>query len=159
MKILPITVSVVVVAAVIAGFFIVGSPMTQRARRFDERRVSDLQAIQWEVVNYWQMKAALPDTLDALRNDIRGFVPPTDPETGAAYEYTGYGSEGPVSFELCATFAMAGGDSMQGITRPMPEKGIEGGSWAHEAGRTCFTRRIDKDLYPPLGVKPAPVIQ
>lgn len=131
--------------------------MTQRVRRFDERRVSDLQAIQWEIVNYWQMKAMLPATLDALRNDIRGFVPPVDPETGAAYEYA---AEGPLSFSLCATFAMAGGDVAQGrIAQPMPVKGIEGGTWAHGTGRTCFSRTIDKDLYPPLGAKPVPVIQ
>lgn len=146
MKILPVIVSVVVAVVVIVGFFIVGSPLTQRIRRFDERRVNDLQAIQWEVVNYWQMKAALPATLGALRNDIRGFVPPQDPETNAAYEYS---AEGPLSFSLCATFAMANGDGADGITRPIPAKGIEGDNWAHGAGRTCFTRTIDKDLYPP----------
>lgn len=160
MKFLPSIVIGAVVVAVVASFFVIGSPMTERVRRFDDRRVSDLQSIQWEVVNYWQMKARLPENLDALRNDIRGFVPPIDPETGAAYEYMGYGSGGPVSFELCATFSMAtdGITGTQGMTKPVP-MGRESENWAHGVGRTCFKRTIDKDLYPPVPMKPLPMVQ
>ncbi|MBI2117922.1 hypothetical protein HYT95_03405, partial [Candidatus Peregrinibacteria bacterium] len=90
---------VMVGACIIAGFFIAGSPWHQRSVRFDERRVSDLQMIQGEVLRHWQMKGALPDNLDALRDTISGFLPPSDPETGAPYEYH---TTGKLAFELCA---------------------------------------------------------
>lgn len=133
-----------------------GSPATERVRRFDERRVSDLQTIQWEVINYWQKKNQMPMELDILRDDIRGFVAPTDPETADSYEYTATGAN---SFSLCAVFSMATDSVVDGrvATKPMPA-GIEGENWTHGTGRTCFTRTIDKDLYPPVPNKPVPVI-
>ncbi len=156
MKAFPVAVIGVVAVAVVGGFFVVGSPATERVRRFDERRVSDLQSIQWETVNYWQKKGRLPSEISALRDDIRGFVPPSDPETGMAYEYT---PEGADSFSLCATFSMANdAKDVAGVSRPVP-MGAEGENWAHGAGRACFKRTIDKDLYPPVPMKPVPVIQ
>lgn len=124
----------VVCVAVIAGFFMVGSPLNERVKRLDERRVNDLTALQYEIINYWQAKAKLPDVLMAVKDDIRGVSIPTDPETGAAYEYAVKSSN---QFELCATFAREGYATM-----PNDE-------WKHGAGKTCFTRTIDKDLYPP----------
>ena len=155
MKIVPVIVISVVALSVIGGFFIVGSPTTERVRRFDERRIGDLQNIQWEIINYWQKKNQLPQALPDLRDDIRGFVLPTDPETALPYEYTANTVN---SFSLCAVFSMAN-DSAQGITKPLGRIGRETESWRHDAGRTCFTRTIDADLYPPVGTKPTPVIQ
>lgn len=166
MKLLPSIVIGVVAVSVVASFFIIGSPIKERVRRFDERRISDLQSIQWEVVNYWQKKSQLPATLVALNDDIRGFSVPRDPETGGAYEYAG---EGATSFSLCATFSLANNDrsDARGMTKPVPVGG-ENQSWAHGAHRTCFTRTIDKDLYPPalqatrgrpVPIKPMSVVQ
>lgn len=159
MKIIPVAVSTVVVVSVIAGFFVIGSPLTERIRRFDERRVNDLQTIQWEIINYWQMKAMLPPTLEALRNDISGFVSPTDPDpekAGVAYEYS---VEVPLSFSLCATFTMAAENRIQGVMHLSPSQQGIAGSWAHGAGRVCFKRTIDRDLYPSVPEKPLPMIQ
>src|SRR3989338_1790528 len=55
--------AVVVVIAIIAGFFIMGTPGQVRLYRYDSQKVSDLQNIQWQVVNYWQQKEKLPATL------------------------------------------------------------------------------------------------
>lgn len=126
----------VVCVAVIAGFFVVGSPVNERAKQLDLRRISDLTSLQYQIINYWQAKEKLPETLFALKDDLRGIAIPSDPETGAAYEYAIKGSN---QFELCAIFVRAG----QGYTTPSDE-------WVHGAGRTCFTRTIDKDLYPPF---------
>ncbi len=166
MKALSYIVISVVVISVIGGFFIIGSPATERVRRFDERRVSDLQTIQWEVINYWQKKNQLPATLGALRDDIRGFVPPQDPETGAPYEYA---VSDATSFSLCAVFSMPtdSATDTRGITKPL-SVGLQSENWAHNNGRACFKRVIDKDLYPPVlqaergmpvPLKPAPVIE
>lgn len=132
-----------VTIAAIGGFFLVGSPFAERARRFDDRRVSDLQAVQWQIVNYWQRKDALPPNLDALTDSLSGFVPPRDPETGGAYVYR---PSGKLSFELCASFRDAS-RAEEPVARPMfsPESGLD--SWQHEAGYACFARTIDPDLY------------
>lgn len=129
---------------VVLGFFAVGSPAAERLRQFDLRRVNDLQSIQGELVNYWQLKGQLPASADLLRNDIRGFVLPADPKTGEAY---GYRVEGPLTFSLCASFDAAGVPG--GVSAPLPYGKSE--TWEHAAGRTCFDRTIDPQLYPPVG--------
>ena len=151
-----------VVFAIIYSFSIMGSPAKQRSLRLDDRRVNDLQSIQYQVINYWQQKEKLPENLDALANPLSGFslpVPPTF-EKGEVYEYK---IKSKLTFELCATFALPmpqgwqeyGGvypmayDSPKEVASyPYPGYGINE-SWDHEAGRTCFERTIDKDIYPP----------
>ncbi len=142
---------ILVAISVIGGFFVVGSPTQARMRQYDLRRINDLQGIQWQVVNYWQSKAGIPTTLDSLQDPISGYVLPIDPEsqTGKNYEYK---STGVRSFELCATFSLDGGNTPEiyGQTAPMPVKpiGVSQDSWQHGAGRVCFDRTIDPDLYP-----------
>ncbi len=142
----------IVVAAIVAGFVVAGSPFAERARRFDERRVQDLQTIQWQVVNFWQRKEKLPAKLDDLRDDISGFVPPRDPESDMSYEYR---VSGPLSFELCAAFkAWSQATDVPPQRGPLPAipafKGEKPeGSWSHGTGRVCFERIIDPELYPP----------
>ena len=150
MKILPSIVIGVVVVSVVAGFFVVGSPTTERVRRFDERRVSDLQTIQWEVINYWQKKYELPSGLEALRDDVRGFRVPTDPATGVEYGYAIEApSDGPV-FSLCADFSM----ESRGAGDPVYKQD----NWDHPAGSFCFRRAVDEDLYPPVPMESVPLI-
>ncbi len=136
-------ISIALVAiTIIGGFFIVGSPTTARQRQYDMQRVSDLQTIQWQLVNYWQSKQMLPASLDQLNDPISGYMVPVDPE-GAAY---GYKKTGNTSFEVCATFSLQATDST-GMVKPITGAGNE--TWVHGAGQTCFTRMIDMDLYPP----------
>ncbi|MBX4215976.1 hypothetical protein KW797_03430, partial [Candidatus Parcubacteria bacterium] len=78
---------VIVLASVVGGFFIIGSPTSQRLVRFDQEKTNDLQNIQWQVVSYWQTKQKLPGSLDALKDPISGQIIPVDKQTGAAYEY------------------------------------------------------------------------
>src|SRR3989344_9571800 len=48
------SVGVLVIFAIIAGFFIVGTPGQAREYRLDQQKVNDLQSIQSQVVYYWQ---------------------------------------------------------------------------------------------------------
>lgn len=135
----------VVTTLVLAGFFIVGSPKAERMRQFDERRINDLNQIQYNIVNFWQNKGSLPPALADLRDDIGGVYIPVDPETNAAYEYA---IKGVLQFELCATFST---DSNAEATLPQPMKTYPtqyNEQWTHGVGRTCFTRTIDTDRYP-----------
>lgn len=138
-----LTVSVVL-ASIIAGFFTAGSPLTARLYKFDEQRVNDLQMIQNEVVNYWINKNVLPKSLIDLKNDITGFVPPTDPETGQIYGYTAIDK---MTFKLCADFNLvSAGNSL--IETPMPARAYPyQQNWDHGQGKVCFSRTIDPAFY------------
>lgn len=140
---------VIVLIAVVGAFFIVGSPAVARLVQYDQQKVSDLQSIQWQIVNYWQGKEKLPNSLPELKDPISGFVVPVDPQTGESYEYRIINAES-LSFELCAVFNKEGQD-MYGEVRPAsaPAKGLSE-NWQHGQGRTCFQRIIDPQLYPPL---------
>ena len=149
---------ILILATVIAGFFIVGSPATQRARRFDAERVSHLQMIQSETINYWIHKSELPKNQDELKSSTTGFAPPADPETKQPYEYR---VTGPLSFELCATFKTDAVDtaSVYPRVKPAPLFYPDGAAvspqvsandvWSHPADRHCFSRTIDPDFYKP----------
>lgn len=141
-------------AAIISGFFIVGTPWQARLHRYDDQKVSDLQNLQYQVLNYWQNKEKLPDSLAAAMDPLSGGTLPTDPQSGAAY---GYRTDGPLTFELCANFnASSTGQNATGriMAKPASYSG-EGGTplsdnWAHGKGDTCFTRTIDPERYPPF---------
>ncbi len=145
-----------VVCATLVGFFVVGSPARERLRRLDERRVQDLQNIQWQVVEFWQQKEKMPQTLDDLKDSISGYTPSRDPKTGEAYEYRVFES---LRFELCANFqseSAAKGDISQEtpVSAPplktMPtsqDPSLE--YWVHDTGRECFDRAIDPVKYKP----------
>lgn len=154
MKIFTYIIIIIVVGAVIAGFFVVGSPKEERLRRFDERRIQDLQSLQNEIVNYWQSKAKLPERLPELVDNIRGFTVPRDPETSSEY---GYQIKGELEFALCATFdrasildtASISGSTARVTTKaPYPVDNYSlGQNWDHSPGYVCFDRKIDKDIY------------
>lgn len=164
-KIFAIFISSVIGVAVIAGFFVVGSPKTERMRQFDERRVSDLSMIQSQIISYWTNKVTLPESLDVLNDGLGYFAVPQDPETQMPYEYR---KTGDLSFELCAVFALSSEDATDqlGRTKAVPAPyGYDSGlqTWNHGVGRTCFTRTIDPELYrpnpqAPIG-KPVPMGQ
>ncbi len=137
----------IVAVGVIAGFAVAGSPSAQRVNKFDQQRVQDLNMIQGQIINYWQSKQKLPESVDVLRNDITGFVAPTDPQTHTSYEYR---TTSALSFELCAVFQAATSDDRSQPQQPMYYNGIES-TWPHGAGRTCFDRTIDPDFFQPVG--------
>lgn len=138
---------ILVIASVVGGFVIVGSPAKQRALRFDEQRVGDLNNIQWQIINYWQNTGRLVNTLADLNDSISGFIVPTDPVSKVSYEYLvttnqTYSIKGP-SFKLCANFDLPS-------TQDKSYRYIssDNDSWKHEAGKVCFDRVIDKERYP-----------
>jgi uncharacterized membrane protein YidH (DUF202 family) len=137
---------VLVIGSIVAGFSVLGTPASQRMLRYDSQKVSDLQNIQWQIVNYWQQKGILPSSLSQLEDPISGFMVPVDPQTKESYEYK---KTSTLSFDLCADFnkPLAINSSMARIAYPEPiGKGNE--NWQHEAGNKCFSRTIDPELYP-----------
>jgi hypothetical protein len=144
----------VVVLAIAAGFFIMGSPSQVRLYRFDSQKVSDLQNIQWQIVNYWQQKESLPVTLQEIEDPLSGWMLPKDPQTGADYVYK---RNSPLDFALCATFNADSKDA-RASSEAMPVRayGTLEGNFEHGKGEVCFDRSIDPQRYPPF-TKPAPI--
>ena len=130
-----------------------GSPREQRMKRLDGERVSDLQSIQWQVVNYWQKKSILPNTLNDLEDSISGYVVPIDPSTDKSYTYR---AKGKLAFELCATFDLSSEKSQINNTR-YPVKSIYGETWEHDKGEACFERTIDPEKYKLREPYPIPI--
>ncbi len=145
-KILAWTLSFVILASIIVGFLIIGTPAVQRERRFDEQRVGDLQILQNQIVNYWTLKELLPQSLNQLEDSISGFIVPKDPESDLPYEYNIISS---LSFELCAAFRTSSNDfgPIPNKARVVSPDNSFQQNWSHEAERTCFTRIIDPELY------------
>lgn len=138
-------------AVIVYGFSLAGSPFKQRLIKFDSQRVSDLQTIQSQLVYYWQQKNKLPESLDKLKDNISGFVPPADPDTNKPYEYK---TKDNLSFELCADFALpSGAEFSRTSPRAFAPAGF-GENWNHKNGRVCFDRTIDPELYKNIGAKP-----
>lgn len=145
-------VGAIALVSIVAGFFIVGTPWEARLYRFDSQKVEHLQTIQSQVIYYWQAKEKLPMVLSELNDSLSGFRVPTDPQTGAAYEYS---VKSALSFEVCADFNAESGPYASG-TRGYPfdpgypaSTGVND-TWEHGEGRICFIRTIDPAFYPPL---------
>lgn len=154
--------ALIVLGTIVWAFTVIGGPGSQRTLRLDQRRLEDLQSIQWSVINYWQQTETLPADLSALATPLSGYTVPRDPEfgQGKVYEYRVVEAK---TFELCATFAAPlpegwipnGGTSYMmndmAVTEPARALGaVQNDSWAHDAGRTCFQRTIDPAFYPPF---------
>ena len=148
-KTVGLAVGILMLAVIIAGFFIMGTPGEVRLHRFDDQKVSDLQNIQWQVVNFWQQKKMLPATLDELIDPIGGNYIPVDSQTG---ERDGYTVMGPLSFELCATFNTNSRSSSRVPNVPLTPyvDGVENDNWLRDVGKVCFSRTIDPERYPPF---------
>lgn len=162
-------------ALVVWAFMVIGTPKEQRLWRLDDRRTQDLQSIQSQVINYWQQKQKLPTKIEDLAEPLSYFSIPVDPEfeQGKKYEYV---PKNKLSFELCATFSAGmpkgwveygkGGGVIPyytnsgrdvAVSEPSMYPGYGGmnQSWDHQAGRTCFTRTIDPEIYKPYNPTPA----
>lgn len=149
MKTFFIIIITIVTATLVIGLIVAGSPHTARLARFDQKRTGDLSQLQWGIIQFWQAKGRLPDTLEDLRDDVRMSNLPADPQIGNMYEYQKMGT---TTFSLCANFSLVS-EKMNNIgSKPLPvSAGFLGESenWQHGAGRTCFERTIDPDYFRP----------
>ncbi|MEK7551990.1 MAG: DUF5671 domain-containing protein [Patescibacteria group bacterium] len=141
---------VLVLGSIILGFSVVGSPASQRKARYDDQKITDLQNIQWQVINYWQQKGVVPQTLTELQDPISGFTVPLDIQTNKPY---GYEKSGEQSFKLCAEFNLTKTNNLTSgevsvYSSSYPSKPAGSDVWNHESGYQCFERKIDSDLYP-----------
>jgi len=136
-RLLGVAVTLAVLAAVLVGLGVVGSPAEARLRRLDERRVDDLQRARYSLHRYWTQHGRLPLSLDSLAQVSQDTSDYRDPTTGQPYEYR---TTSDTSYELCAEFAKPTSEQWQ---RTRDE------DWRHPAGRQCFPLAA-------LGIPPVP---
>ncbi|MEA5448851.1 hypothetical protein VB780_09750 [Leptolyngbya sp. CCNP1308] len=126
-----------VIAAIAAGFWVLGTPGRQREIAADRQRLQDVAAIAQRLHEQYVAdddSFELPTTLDAI--ELRN-----DPLTNQPYEY---GKLGDRSFELCATF-----DTDSSTHRlSNQDSNPEAERWQHPEGRHCF--EFDVTEYPAL---------
>ncbi len=154
-KIWVVITALALLAAIILGFSVIGSPQTQRLRRYDDQKVNDLSNLQYQVLNYWQTKGELPPALGDLNDSLSGQIVPKDQQTGEDYGYQ-VGEPVPgkniISFQLCADFNLKDtrDQSSSGyVARPWNSYEIPNNeNWNHDQGHICFNRVIDPELYP-----------
>lgn len=151
--------TVAVVALVIAGLFAIGSPATARKFKADQERRNRLSQIHYVLAGHVREEGSLPRSLEevdeeVLRQSGYGFDTRKDPATGEFFEYRRLGDR---RYEVCADFETSSDDNRSQEFGPYP------GDLEHEAGRTCFDRRItnqDVDsapgFFPGGGVEPFP---
>lgn len=138
---------ILVIGSIVVGFMIIGSPKNQRLLNYDQQKIYDLQNIQNQIINYWQMKGEIPESLDDLRDPLSSYYQiPLDQQTKQSYEYQ---KTGEMSFSLCAEFNLNSriNPEVPRISNAM-KFGIENENWVHEEGRYCFERTVDPERYP-----------
>lgn len=125
-----------VVAGAIAGSFIVlGSPTSQKEKRFDEARSYDLRYLRSDIEEYAYDKGKLPRDLSVLSYMYY------DPQTGDPYEYKVTGG---ATYSLCANFSQASSEKPSEETfrrvygHSMPKPSTADDVYTHGRGYTCF---------------------
>lgn len=143
-KFVAIILSLVVLASVVVGILLIGSPSKQRDIMQDRDRVLGLANLQQQLIDFYQSKGELPKTLAVLSDPLTGTVVPRDPETGEFFEYT---STSKLSFTLCANFKTESPKEMNSVSYMYPSI-TDGEHFKHKAERTCFERTIDPEKFP-----------
>lgn len=136
--------AIIIVGSIAWGFFVLGSPRTQQLLKYDAQKVSDLQIINDQVQNFYNLKGYLPATLTEIANANNYSSIPVDSQTGAQYEYKLVGQSAK-AYQLCATFNKASPLSLVNVSRRIGYT-----SYDHPAGHACFNESIPVNMYPPV---------
>lgn len=161
--------AIFVIGALVWSISIIGTPAQMRKMRIDDKRLNDISRIQSEIFSHFQSTDKLPATLTDLNDAFQGYVVPTDPVTGEAYDYRVIQQPvvrrnlqlntkelvTPGIFELCATFDTKREYNSRGT--PVMDMmysaknsyyiGDTSPFWNHGIGETCFRRVISSDMY------------
>ena len=125
-----------VILALGGGFWILGSPETQRAMRLDGTRINSLNSMTFRVNSAARQLRRLPNTIDEIgkSGDFLGKADNfTDPVTQKQFEYT---VKDATTYEVCANFDT---DSTNGN---IDDYNGWRKQFAHGVGRTCFERKV-----------------
>lgn len=133
-KLYGLLVSLFVIVTVVFAFFMIDSPESARAIKFDNQKVGHLQDMKWRIEDYYRSNQSLPATI----TDVYDLFPvPTPPDDTMMYRYEVVDEK---FYELCAEFNQASQTIENPTIRPVFEKNY---NWEHQAGEWCFQREVD----------------
>lgn len=130
-----------VIAVIMVGVILAGSPQSSRNLRADQERSDRLQQLSYDIASHYEITGELPEVLQEVTNiDVVRYQ---DPETGEPF---GYERVSPSKYFVCATFATNadGAASPYYDYGPMPKDGgslfsERGNVFTHDSGYQCFT--------------------
>jgi len=122
-----------VTTGVIAGFWRLGSPNTQRQLRLDQQRIEDIRQIALSLHQQAQQaqNQGKPVNLPA---SLLPAQRRTEPISGEAYKYRRLDR---THYQLCATFATDSASNRLGDLRPGNQD-----LWHHPPGQHCFKLNV-----------------
>ncbi len=136
--------TLVVLVAMVFGLKNIATPDEVRERKIDDKQITDLQDIQYRVINYYQINSTLPKSLSELPKTA---PLPSAPESRTAYIYN-LSDKG---YQLCANFAYPNQIDQYryygipiDVTNPIKNQD----NWEHSEGDFCFERVISNESVP-----------
>jgi hypothetical protein len=147
-KIYRVVALVIVIASIIWGFSIIGSPRTQQLKKYDQQKVEELRQINNEINYFYGEKGYLPQALSELSQGSYKDPARVDPQTDRPYEYV---KTNELTYMLCAEFNKESEESEQSY---YDYYGYDDTNWTHPAGKYCFTETVEKSLYQPSETYP-----
>ena len=143
---------IIIIASIVWGFVVLGSPWTRRQINYDMEKITALQNISSSVQGYYNNEGKLPQTVSDIisfsgASDYLNF---TDGQTGKKYEYIKIGN---TTFSVCADFNKK--STQENLTQPYDVPGIVNLT-THPAGHYCFNEVVSKtgDAYPKAYLSP-----
>ena len=134
---------VVVLGSIIFGFSVLGSPRTQQLLKYDQQKVNDLQSINYQVQNYYQVHGFIPGSIADLSDSGDYYTAPIDSQNKTVYEYNLIGQSAK-AYSLCAVFNKASPTQKGLMTYPTYGNN---NTWINPEGHYCFTETIPLSQY------------
>lgn len=126
-----VIVVVVALASLVGGFLIVDSPAVARMKKQDQKRVSDLYALDSLLTSQYNSQNSLPEDLSAAK-----FKDFQDPVSGDIYIYQKLSDN---EYEICASFSL---EADQDLDYYRPWSG--GRDWEfHGSGQECYQVMVE----------------
>ncbi len=134
--------TLIVLASIIWGFVVIGSPRSQRLYRYDEGKVVNLRNLSSDITSYYSRNQKLPETISDLQEEGYGYPTILDSQTNKEYEYSKISE---TSYEICAVFNKASRET----SLVAPDYAYHQPDFSqHPAGRYCFKDTINPKDYP-----------
>jgi len=144
-------ISFLVIAAILYGFKLAGSPFNQKMLSQDSSRLSNMSIIKSSIDQYYQENKMLPKTLEDLVPKFSAKLP-IDPGTQKPFDYKLVTAS---SYSLCATFALDTKDPKSTYYQNDSYLSYDDTSNKHSKGYDCLDYKIPSYLSNPY-ISPTP---
>lgn len=142
-KISAIVFSICILISIVSGFYILGSPRTQRLLNYDNKKVNDLISIDQQVIYFYQNNLKIPSDIMELSNINGYYFLPKDTQNNKDYVYK---IKNKTEYSLCADFNLdiesRGKVFYDNSKFAVYETSYQNNNWNYKKGEYCFERKI-----------------